>query len=284
MKLILGAAQFGKVYGAFNKKLIKFTELKKSIDLAKKNNIFFVDTSFNYKNSHKVIKKLKLKNFKIITKLKLNNNANVNYLFNQVKHELKRLKIKNFYAILIHDYRDLIYKNGKKFLNELYKLKKKKLVTKIGLSIYSPADLEKVWKFWKPEVVQAPFNVFDKRMHDSGWLRKFKKNKIIFIARSVFLQGILLQDFNCKFKNLKKLNNYIYLFKAWFNWCKQKNISQVRGCLDYLKKFKNINYAVIGFNSYSQLKEILLENKKIKYDIPDSFNSNKKTLIDPRKW
>ena len=71
---------------------------------------------------------------------------------------------------LIHDYKNLLSRTGKEFLNELYKLKKNGLVDKIGISIYSPDDLEIIWKFWKPEIVQAPFNVFDKRIdHAPRW-------------------------------------------------------------------------------------------------------------------
>jgi hypothetical protein len=281
MKLILGGAQFGQRYGIYNKKIIKFIELTRSINLAKKNKIFIIDTSFNYKKSHHTIEKLNLKNFKIITKLKLKNKKHIYYLNKQIRQSLDKLKIKKYFAILIHDYKNLLSRTGKEFLNELYKLKKSGLVDKIGISIYSPDDLEIIWKFWKPEIVQAPFNVFDKRIYDSGWLHKLKKNKIIFVARSVFLQGALLQDIT---ENLRYFHNYIDLFHRWLEWCKQKKISQIKACLDYIKKFKEIDYVIIGFNSYFQFKEILSHYKKKKYHVPDIFNSKEIKLIDPRQW
>ena len=36
MKLILGGAQFGQRYGIYNKKVINFEELTRSVNLAKK--------------------------------------------------------------------------------------------------------------------------------------------------------------------------------------------------------------------------------------------------------
>ena len=65
MKFILGSAQFGQRYGIYNNKIINFKELKKSVKFAKKNKIFIIDTSFNFKNSNKVIEKLEIKNQKI---------------------------------------------------------------------------------------------------------------------------------------------------------------------------------------------------------------------------
>lgn len=281
MKLILGAAQFGQRYGIYNKRIINFKELKKTINLAKKNKIFIIDTSFSYKNSHRIIGSLNINNLKIITKLKLKDKRHIDYLDSQIRDSLKELKVKKYFAILIHDYKDLLSKSGKNFLNKLYRLKKNGLVDKIGVSIYSPNDLKIIWQFWKPEIVQAPLNVFDKRIYDSGWLKKLKKNKVIFIARSVFLQGALLQKFNI---SSKYLNNYKNQFDHWYNWCKNKKISQTQACLDYIKRFKEIDYSVIGFNSYIQFKEILSSSKKKKYYVPDIFNSKNIQLIDPRKW
>lgn len=284
MKIILGGAQFGIKYGSFNNKTININELKKITNLSIKNKISIIDTSFNYKNSHHTISELNLKKFKIITKIKLDKKRNIKYLYNMVTNSLKKLKIKNFYSILIHDYKDLLSKNGKFFLKQLYELKKNGLVKKIGISIYCPGDLRKIWNFWKPEIIQAPLNVFDRRIVTSGWLKKIKKNKIQFIARSIFLQGLLLNDLTKNCKNYSKFRKHKNILGSWLNWCKKKKISPVKGCLDYVKKFSNIDYIVLGFNSFSHFKQILGEYNKKKDHIPNTFNSKSNNLIDPRKW
>lgn len=90
-------------------------------------------------------------------------------------------------------------------------------------------------------------------------VKHIKKNKIIFVARSVFLQGALVQNIN---KNYKYFNSYKNKFEFWFDWCKNKKISPIKACLDYIKKFKEVDYVIIGFNSYVEFKEILSSYKK----------------------
>ena len=74
-------------------------------------------------------------------------------------------------------------KNGKILIKVLTSLKKKGIIKKIGVSIYSPSDLEKIWKFWKPDIIQVPFNVFDQRILKNGWIKKIKKNGIKLYVR-----------------------------------------------------------------------------------------------------
>jgi hypothetical protein len=144
-----------------------------------------------------------------------------------------------------------------------------------------PNDLEKIWDFWKPEIVQVPFNILDQRIQNTGWISKLKKFGILVFARSCFLQGLLLSNFRSN-KNFKKFNTILDHFSIW---CKAKGISRLQACIDFVKLNKNIDYLVIGFNNYTQFDEILksFNNKKI-VKIPNIFGTNKLDLIDPRRW
>jgi hypothetical protein len=54
--------------------------------------------------------------------------------------------------------------------------------------------------------------------------------------------------------------------------------------LHFVKQYKEIDYLIVGFNNYNQLKEIIdLFNKK-QIIIPNKFSTNNINLIDPRKW
>ena len=108
---------------------------------------------------------------------------------------------------MIHDHKNLINKNGKILIKVLTNLKKRKIVKKIGVSLYSPSDLDKIWKFWKPDIIQIPFNVLDQRILRNGWINKLKKNNIKLFIRSCFLQGILINNFQ---KTSAALNLYSY--------------------------------------------------------------------------
>ena len=171
MKLVLGSAQFGNNYGLVNGRKILLSEIRKIEKIVSKSNIRYIDTSINYGDSEKIIGNSRLKKLNIITKLKLpKGNININrWVRYKLNLSLKRLKVKKIYGILVHDVNDVLKKNGKKYLKILYYFKKEGIIKNIGLSVYRPTDLKKIWKYWKPDIVQCPFNIFDHR-----FLKKLK--------------------------------------------------------------------------------------------------------------
>jgi aryl-alcohol dehydrogenase-like predicted oxidoreductase len=283
MKLTLGGAQFGLDYGFIKNKKIKKKEIYKIKKLAKKFKVSFIDTAISYNDSESIIGNNKLNNFKIITKIKLPNKGISD--FNEwsskiINQSLLNLRVNKIYAVLFHDYKDLLSTNGEEFLNSLIYLKKKNLFSKIGISIYSPDELDAIWKLWKPDLVQVPFNIFDQRIVRSGWLNKLKTAKIEIFVRSCFLQGLLLGNYNNHnyFKPYKKEIN------SFFNWCKKKKISNLKACIHFVKQYSKIDNLIVGFQNSEQFKKILniFAEKQIK--VPNIFNCNKINLIDPRKW
>ena len=128
MKLVIGTANLGMNYGAFNKKKINKNEFRKLEKLILTSNIGFVDTAISYGESENILGKSKLKNLKIITKIKLpKKNIDVeNWVFQNIFKSLHRLRVKSIYGLLVHDYKDLLQKKGNLYLAALQKLKKKK--------------------------------------------------------------------------------------------------------------------------------------------------------------
>jgi aryl-alcohol dehydrogenase-like predicted oxidoreductase len=283
MKLVLGTVQFGKNYGLVNGKKIDSLELKKIEKLVFISNIKLIDTSVNYGDSEKIIGNSNLNKLNVITKIKLpKKNIKIDqWLEKKIYSSLKKLRINKIYGILVHDYKDLLGEKGKKYLNYLYILKKKKLIKKIGISIYSPNDLKKIWSFWKPEIVQVPFNIFDQRIQKSGWLNTLKKFNVLIFARSCFLQGLLLSNY----KSIKSFKKFYKILDQFSIWCKFNRLSKLQACIDFIKIQKNIDYLVVGFNNYYQFKQILKSFKKKRITkIPNIFSTNQLDLIDPRRW
>lgn len=283
MKLVLGSAQLGMNYGLFNNKKISFTEFKKIEKLVLKSKINFIDTASSYSESEKIIGNSKLKNLHIITKIKLPNKKNIsvkNWLLKEISKSLSKLKIKKIYGVLIHDYKDLLGKNGKKYLLSLQELKRRNIIKNIGISVYEPQEIKKIWNFWKPDIIQIPFNPIDNRILESGWLNILKKFKVKIYARSIFLQGLLINE-DSSFKINK---DYKIILNKYKNWCSRNNISLIQGCLHFVKQFKKIDYLVVGFNNCNQLKEIIDVFREKQIIIPRKFSTNKINLIDPRKW
>jgi len=283
MKLVLGSAQFGMNYGILKNKKINLKELRKIKNLSFKSKIRFIDTASNYGSSEDIIAKSKLNSLNIITKINLPKNRNFNiknWVEKKVGESLKKLKIKKVYAVLIHNYKDLLGNKGRNYLSFLKQLKKKKVISKLGISIYSHEEIKKIWKFWKPDVIQVPLNVIDNRILDSGWLETLKRFKIKIFARSIFLQGLLLNSYN----NLKFSKKNKLVFDRFNNWCRINNISNIKACLHFVKQYKKIDYLIVGFNNYKHLKEIINCYKESQVKVPKIFSFNDLNLIDPRRW
>ena len=199
MKLVIGSAQLGMNYGLFNNRRINNKEFKKIEKLVLKSKINFIDTAISYGDSENIIGNSKLKNLNIITKIKLPPKKNIlvrDWVLKEISKSLYNLKINKIYGVLIHDYRDLLGKYGKDYLFSLQDLKKKKIIKKIGISIYDSHEIKKIWKFWKPDLIQIPCNPLDNRILNSGWVNVLSKFKVKIFVRSVFLQGLLINENN----------------------------------------------------------------------------------------
>ena len=283
MKLVLGSAQIGMNYGLFNNKKISSKEFRRVEKLVLNSKIKFIDTATSYGVSEKIIGNSKLKNLNIITKIKLQKKNNINiedWVLNKILRTTKLLKISRIYGLLVHDFNDLLGKQGKKYLHVLQQLKRRKIISKIGVSIYDPDEIGKIWKIWKPDIVQFPLNVLDNRILLSGWIDVLKKFKVKMYARSVFLQGLLINNS----ASLEFSKSYKFYFNRFEDWCSVNDISKVKACLHFVKQYKKIDYLVIGFNNYNHLKEIIDVFKKKQIIVPNKFSTNNINLIDPRRW
>tara|TARA_B100001063_G_C16745684_1_gene547342 strand:+ start:638 stop:1492 length:855 start_codon:yes stop_codon:yes gene_type:complete len=279
-KIILGSAQFGQRYGVTNYKKIQIKEIKKIIAFSKKKKIKFIDTAHAYGKSEKILGNINIKGFKVITKIKINKDTkNVEKIFNKSK---KNLKIKNIYGVLFHNCESLLTQKGLQLFNNLNDLKKKKLISKIGVSIYDPNDFFKLKKKgFKFDIIQIPFSIFDKRFLKKDILKKMRKTGAEIHARSVFLQGLLLSDEKSIPKNFKK---WSIIWKKWNNFILTNKLKKINVCLNFVLQNKYINKVVLGFTSLKEFKELFRNYKKIDFKIIDkSFTSDIK-LINPKMW
>ena len=71
--------------------------------------------------------------------------------------------------------------------------KNKKLINKIGVSVYDVDELEEIIDTHQIDIVQLPSNIFDQRFMKSGILARLKSLEVEIHARSTFLQGLLLR-------------------------------------------------------------------------------------------
>ena len=283
MKIIIGSANFSNKYGINKSKVSSITELKKIINYCKKNRIYNIDDALSYGNAKTVFKKVDTQGLKFISKIKLPKKYKLIknlklYFLNIIKESLKVRGQKKYSCLLAHE----VSKDKKKnilILDILNFIKKKKLTNKIGISAYNPEEVYSILSLTKVDVVQIPFNIFDRRLISSGLINTLAKKKIEIQVRSIFLQGALLSK-----KTPPKLKKYDKTFNYWQKWCIKKKLNKVKICLHFVKSFNKISSIIIGINDIEQLKEIIkfLKEKTIDTGYKNIIKNN--NIIDPRKW
>ena len=275
-KICIGTSNFVKKYGINNNKFEK-NELKNFFKYLKSKNILYLDCADGYKNFDKFASELK--NFKIIFKINFEKYRETEDVKKLIIKNLLISKSKKFEAILIHNIQSTSVKKLTSFILFLKEIKKLKLIKKIGLSIY---DLNELYKIEKTnldiDIIQLPLNIFDKTFTNKKLILKFKKRGTKFHARSIFLQGILLEDTNSLPKYFLKWKK---VFKKWDNWHTKNNVDKLASCINFIDSVRFIDKIIIGINNINQLKEIL-RVKKSKY--PKKILSKNKKLIKPYLW
>ena len=287
MKLAIGGAQFGLDYGLSKKgKRIKLDELIKILDFCLKEDVNIIDTAMTYGDSEKQLGLAGVKDFKIITKLpaKINwENIDINsYIFSLIEKSIKNLNVTKIYGLLLHQPMDLMSKNGDVIYKCLEDLKSQEIISKVGISIYDPDELETLIYNFDFDIVQAPYNLIDRRIEDTQWIIKLEKKKVQLHTRSVFLQGLLLMNKNNRPKYFKKWSN---LFDNIDNYLIENNLSSLEHCLNAVIHNKSIERLIVGVENLKQIKSIVavLKNNNMTKINKDFFIYVVK-LINPSKW
>ncbi len=286
MKIVIGTANFNQNYGLINSKIKNFYEANRILNYCRKKNIKYLDTSFSYNLSKKFINSLNFKDLNIITKIQLPKKNKKNFIDDLEKKlikELKSYKANKFYALLLHNSKDLKSKYGNQLLKKIMYLKKIGLVNKLGVSIYETNELNLIFKKFTPNIIQLPINIIDRRFLEKKIILKLRKMKIQIQARSIFLQGILTKNPET-LKSLKNNKKLYEIILNLYNWCAKKNFDLKEACLLFVKKQKSINFLTIGVESLEELKQNLSSLSKNKNFDLSRFVSKNKKIIDPRKW
>ena len=277
-RLVIGSANFTQKYGIDPTK-IKYNEINKILNLAKKNGIYKIDTAQIYLKNEHVFKNID-KKFKFYTKITPDHKwVSLEFCQKKLENHFKSFNTKKINTLFFHDIKILFTKYGKKIFENLEVLKKKKFFQKIGISIYDLKCLEYIISNYNFDAVQCPYNVLDKRILITGSYDKLKKQKKEIHVRSIFLQGLLVNKLVYKKKYFKKWHK---IFVDWFKFLQNNNITPADYCLSDLLKY-DFDQIVIGINNSENLKEIINfktidKNKMINFRISDT------KLIDPRKW
>ena len=275
--LILGSAQFGTGYGIHvQNPPVNNLELTQILNLAKKNGIFSIDCAQSYlKVTENLAEQSQIVNFKISSKIEYIESQELSIL-RSLQNSLSRLKINSYESILIHNWSELSFSERNRSINFLRSIQDSGITLKIGISVYKTEELEEFNE--KIEVIQAPLNFFDLRFLDNIRVLQIRDFGTEFIARSIFLQGILLHHN----KAPKQFQNEISKFKMY---AEENNFSFVQAALSIYDSQDVFSKLIVGVNSIRELFEII----SCPISSPRINSTNylpilSEDLIDPRRW
>jgi len=278
MKLALGTVQFGLDYGILNTTgQAPLEEVKKVLKLAKEHNIDTLDTAARYGNSEQVLGEVGVNNYRIITKTTPLKNG-VDRVIKGFYQSLDNLNIGQVDGLLIHNIDDVKDKRFGDLFHKLNELKEEGLINKIGFSTYTPDQVDFLLENFDFDLIQVPFNVFDTRLIEGGQLQALKKKNIEIHARSIFLQGVLL-DFD-------NLSSYFSKWKKQFDkyqsTVEKSGLSLLEYALNFTLNVQEIDKILVGVNSADQLKEIVQAKKK--QSSLSAFPIDDIALLNPGLW
>ena len=286
MKLVIGTANFLKKY-TYKDRIVSEKEIIKILNLAYSKKISHLDTAFNYDKFYKLSKKINFKKLKISKKINLSTNQVQKKdfpkkIFSLIKQKTKLFKISNFENLFIHNFDELNLSDLLLIKKTFIYLKKTKIIQKIGISIYDKKSINKIKYFDCVDIIQLPINLIDRKFIKKRTINFFKKNKIKIQARSIFLQGLLLDNVSNLKSNKFKRNLTLIKFDEWV---KKNKTTSLKACVAFIKNLNYLDSFVIGVENCSQVREIihLLKSKK-KYNYPKNIYTSDKKITDPRTW
>lgn len=285
MKLALGTVQFGVNYGIANLDgQVSLEEAQAIINHAVECGLDTLDTAVNYGDSEQRLGEIGVTNWQVISKLPAlpdQCDGVDTWVRGQVHAALERLRNTKLHGLLLHRPEQLLGKFGKELYNALLALKHDGLVEKIGVSIYDPIELDAITKNFKIDLVQAPFNVLDRRLIMTGWMNKLAQMDIELHTRSVFLQGLLLMPSDTRPTNFSRWRS---TWQQWDQWLVETGFTPLQACLRDALSHTGIARVIVGVDSLTQFKELVLAAQGSIPELPRELSTTDIDLINPAHW
>ena len=284
-RLALGTAQFGFSYGVANQfGQVSRDEASAIIDCAKVAGLDSLDTAIVYGESEQRLGEIGVGEWQVISKLPAMPDGHIDvaaWVQKLVLESLARLRVPKLHGLLLHRPQQLLDLKGEVLYKALIDLKDQGKVDKIGISIYGPDELDVLLPNFHFDLVQAPFNIIDRRLATSGWLKRLHQSGIEVHTRSAFLQGLLLMEHASRPKSFSR---WQFLWDQWRDWLVEQSMTPVQACLGFVMLQPEISRVVVGVDSLKQLRDILASVETPRVMPPVTLESEDINLINPSCW
>lgn len=284
-RLALGTVQFGLPYGITNQAgQVSREEAAAILNHAWEAGIDTLDTAIAYGESEQRLGEIGVAKWRIVSKLPALQEPCkdvAGWVRESVDASLARLKVSRLSGLLLHRSQQLLSPQGGGLYRELIALKDQGKVEKIGISIYNPEELDALWPHYKIDLVQAPFNVIDRRLATSGWLTRLQQDGVEVHIRSVFLQGLLLVE---SAKRPAIFSHWQPLWDQWHQWLADQALTPLQGCLGFAMSSPAVDRVIVGVDNLTQLVEILSQARYCGVPAPAGLSSEDLDLVNPSRW
>ena len=284
-RLALGTVQFGMPYGlANNQGQVACDDAAAIITRATTAGIDTLDTAVAYGTAERCLGEIGVSDWRIVTKLPRKPNVAkdvVGWIECTVSESLARLRVERIYGLMLHQPNELLSPQGNVLYKALEKLKESGRIEKIGISVYSPDEIETICARYAIDLIQAPFNVLDRRLIETGWLDRLWRDGIELHVRSVFLQGLLLMSSSAR---PVKFRRWQELWDHWDTWLGKNNLTPLAACLRYALSQRGISRVIVGVDSLIQFEQILKAAEGDLLPQSDGLYSNDLDLLNPARW
>lgn len=285
MKLALGTAQFGLNYGVANQHgQITKDEGARILAIAAQHGIDTLDTAIAYGDSERALGQIGVAGWRIVSKLPAvpAGCSDVGaWVDVQIHGSLERLGVDRLHALMLHRPEQLFAPEGPQLLAALRQLKERRLVAKIGVSVYSSEELARLFDLAHFDIVQAPMSILDRRLITSGWVERLKRLGIELHTRSAFLQGLLLM---APEERPAKLRRFDTVWNTWDEWLHAHQVTPLQACLRYALSIDGVDRVLVGVDSAAQLNEILETGDQAFSAMPAWPEVIDPMLLNPAYW
>jgi aryl-alcohol dehydrogenase-like predicted oxidoreductase len=133
------------------------------------------------------------------------------------------------------------------------------------------------------DIVQAPLNILDRRLVESGWAKKLKRQGTELHVRSAFLQGLLLMTPE---QRPSKFAIFNPIWSEWSRWLNETGLPPLHACLGYVLGLAEVDKVIVGIDSTRQLQEIFAASHAQLTSLPNFPHAyeNDTDLMNPGRW
>ncbi|MCU6712625.1 aldo/keto reductase [Paenibacillus sp. J5C_2022] len=227
------------------------------------------DTSPEYGESEKVIGEfLALSNraqeMAVMTKVKLPRQLGMTekevaaHMYASLEGSLSRLQLRKLPVLKLHD-PDILVTHGETVTRTLRSMRSEGLIAAGGISLTDRTDEQyrRIAAFLEDDIyafVQAPLNLLDHRLQASGAMQRMQATGKTIVARSVYLQGLLLMNPERLPNNLQEAAPALHSLRLL---AEQEGISVAQLAFSYVRDMDGVASLIIGIEKQAQLEENL---------------------------